>query len=326
LAFLVEEVLGLESKKFIPRDFQNAPLAQPHLHDTFVPAFTISQNWTLLGLHFMPSVIYRTFDNFADPDRRLEMTPSTFGWIKAVWHAVLATPIFENGRPKLTIGRDSASPHHKGSRRTRQWFHPLSLADRRYRAPRPFAWHPLWASYENRYEGWSSDDLRILDGHANILGREVPNLVNGLFKLMSNARDNASPPERCGAQIDRAGVRGNKSVQDLQACGAGVRRGSEDGISIWRGAAFWASKGYSFLHRDHFTHTRSAHTPARDDHSGVFPFLVKRGKHSAAMDQRIRPCNASLMSFAVICKAASHSCPFNSLSLALLPCFGRLFV
>lgn len=33
-------------------------------------------------------------------------------------------------------------------------------------------------------------------------------------------------------------MRGYKSVQDLQTCGAGVRRGSEDGISIWRGAAF----------------------------------------------------------------------------------------
>jgi len=86
----------------------------------------------------------------------------------------------------------------------------------------------------------------------------VPNLVNGLLKLMSNARDNASPSERCGAQIDRAGIRKYKSVQDLQACGAGVRWGPEDGISISRGAAFRASKGYSFLHCDHFTHTRSA--------------------------------------------------------------------
>ena len=81
-------------------------------------------------------------------------------------------------------------------------------------------------------------DLRILDGHTNILGREVPNLVNGLLKLTSNARDNASLPERCGAQIDRAGIRKYKSVQDLQACGAGVRWGPEDGISISRGAAF----------------------------------------------------------------------------------------
>jgi len=55
---------------------------------------------------------------------------------------------------------------------------------------------------------------------------------------MGNARDNTSPPEYCGAQIDRAGVRGNKSVQDLQACGAGVRRGLEDGISVWKVAAF----------------------------------------------------------------------------------------
>lgn len=76
----------------------------------------------------------------------------------------------------------------------------------------------------------------------------------------------------------------------------------------------------------HFSTATASRTPAPDDHSGVFPFLIKRGKHSAAMDQRIRLCNASLTSFAVICKAASHSCPFNSLSLALLPCFGRLFV
>lgn len=55
---------------------------------------------------------------------------------------------------------------------------------------------------------------------------------------MSNARDNVSPPERCGAQIDRAVVRGYKSVQDFQACGAGVRRGSQDGMSIWKVAAF----------------------------------------------------------------------------------------
>ena len=65
----------------------------------------------------------------------------------------------------------------------------------------------------------------------------MPNLVNGLFKL-SNVKDNASLPWRCGAQIDRAGVRGHKSVRDLQACGAGVRPGSEDGISIWIVAAF----------------------------------------------------------------------------------------
>ena len=38
------------------------------------------------------------------------------------------------------------------------------------------------------------------------------------------------------------------------------------------------------------------------------PFFIKRGKHSATMDQRLRLCNTSLMSFAVICKAASHSC------------------
>ncbi len=62
-------------------------------------------------------------------------------------------------------------------------------------------------------------------------------MSNGLFKS-SNVRDNASPPWSCGAQIDRAGVRGDKSVQDLQACGAGVRPGSEDGISIWTVAAF----------------------------------------------------------------------------------------
>jgi len=81
-------------------------------------------------------------------------------------------------------------------------------------------------------------NLRILDDHINILEREVPNLINDLLKLMSNARDNASPPERCGAQIDQASIRKYKSVQNLQACEAGVRRGPEDGISIWRGAAF----------------------------------------------------------------------------------------
>ena len=35
------------------------------------------------------------------------------------------------------------------------------------------------------------------------------------------------------AQIDRAGVRGDECVQDLQACGAGVRQGSG-----WTVAAF----------------------------------------------------------------------------------------
>lgn len=81
-------------------------------------------------------------------------------------------------------------------------------------------------------------DLRILDNYTNILEREVPNLINNLLKLISNARDNASPPERCGAQIDRTGIRKYKSVQDLQTCGAGVRWGPENGILISRETAF----------------------------------------------------------------------------------------
>ena len=98
-------------------------------------------------------------------------------------------------------------------------------------------------------------------------------------------------------------------MQDLHICGAGVRRGSEDGISIWRGATFWASKGYLFLYRDHFIYTCSAHIPARDDHPGVFPFLVKPGKQLAVVYQRIRLCNTSLISFVFIYKAALYSCP-----------------
>jgi len=44
------------------------------------------------------------------------------------------------------------------------------------------------------------------------------------------------------------------------------------------------------------------------------------------MDYRIRSCGAGLMSVAVIYKAASHGLAFKSLAVALLPCFGRLFV
>ena len=80
-----EVSLGLESKKFVPWDFQNALLAHPHLHDTFVPAFIICQLERSRAA-FMPSAICRTSDYFADPDSRRERTTSTFGWIKAVWH------------------------------------------------------------------------------------------------------------------------------------------------------------------------------------------------------------------------------------------------
>jgi len=59
-------------------------------------------------------------------------------------------------------------------------------------------------------------------------------------------------------------VRGNNSVQDRQACGAGVRQGSEDEISLWRVAAFEPVK------TNHFSTV--THTPARDDYPG--PFVV----------------------------------------------------
>jgi len=74
--------------------------------------------------------------------------------------------------------------------------------------------------------------LRILDNHANILEKEVSNLVNCLFKPINNARDNTSPSEYCEAQIDRANVRENKSVQNLQTCEADVRRELKNEISV----------------------------------------------------------------------------------------------
>ncbi len=89
--------------------------------------------------------------------------------------------------------------------------------------------------------------------------------------------------QACGA-----GVCGHKRIQDRQACGAGVRRGSGDGISIWKVAAFEPVKAThsSPATTSHApapdthplrTHTRFAHTPARDDHAGVFPFLSCQG-------------------------------------------------
>ena len=228
-------------------------------------------------------------------------------------HAVLTASVFENDRPKLTICRGSASIHHTESRCTRQRFHPLSLAHRRYRAPRPFAWHPLWARYENQYRRWSSEDLRILDDHINVFGRGVPNLMISLFKPISNARDNTSPPECSGAQIDRAGVRGNKCTGSP----AGVRRGSENGISIWKVAAFWASKDHSFLDSSH-AHPLRAHTPARGHCQARLAFSCNESANMAlryTLDELRRYIQGYV---------PYRSC--NSPSVASLPCFGRLFM
>lgn len=56
-------------------------------------------------------------------------------------------------------------------------------------------------------------------------------------------------------------MRGNKSVQDRQACGAGVRRGSEDEISVWRAAAFEPVKA------THFSTATTSRTPALRTHT-----------------------------------------------------------